>query len=152
MDEYLKFFVPGMPKTKGSMTAYKGGRMLQNVQGSREWGLRVERHARSALSENGSLHPLPEDFLFPPGFAVSLRVDFFLPCPSTVSEPVLARPISQSSGDIDKLLRNILDALQKAKVFANDAQVVEIVSTKEYVQGSGKCGCRIHARETDHLD
>lgn len=42
-------------------------------------------------------------------------------------------PTARSGGDIDKLERNILDALQEAKVLVDDAQVIEVVHHKRYV-------------------
>lgn len=42
-------------------------------------------------------------------------------------------PTARSGGDIDKLERNILDALQEAGVLVDDAQVIEVSHHKRYV-------------------
>lgn len=42
-------------------------------------------------------------------------------------------PTARSGGDIDKLERNILDALQEAGVLVDDAQVIEVSHHKRYL-------------------
>lgn len=41
-------------------------------------------------------------------------------------------PVRRQTGDIDKLARLVLDALQRGGVLADDAQVVELVARKVY--------------------
>lgn len=47
------------------------------------------------------------------------------------------RPVRARTGDVDKLARLVLDALQAAGVLADDAQVVELTVRKEYVGKGG---------------
>jgi Holliday junction resolvase RusA-like endonuclease len=44
-----------------------------------------------------------------------------------------AFPVSHATGDVDKLLRLALDALQDAKVLPDDCQVIETTARKVYV-------------------
>ena len=56
----------------------------------------------------------------------------------TVARPQRPRhrdPITRSSGDIDKHIRSVLDALQDAGVIVDDARVVTVAATKTYVEG-----------------
>lgn len=45
-----------------------------------------------------------------------------------------AYPVGHNTGDVDKLARLVLDALQDAKVLPDDCQVIEVVSRKGYPQ------------------
>lgn len=45
--------------------------------------------------------------------------------------------------DVDKLSRNVLDALTKAGVYEDDCQVNHLVALKEYEHGSVREGVRI---------
>jgi Holliday junction resolvase RusA-like endonuclease len=46
-------------------------------------------------------------------------------------------PVAHGTGDVDKLARLVLDALQDADVLADDAQVVEVLSRKAYPDEGG---------------
>jgi Holliday junction resolvase RusA-like endonuclease len=77
-----------------------------------------------------------------PGEAVGVEVTFTLPRPVShygtgrnerrikPSSPV--HPTPRGTGDVDKLVRLVLDALQDAGVVRDDSQVVEIVARKSY--------------------
>lgn len=45
-----------------------------------------------------------------------------------------ARPVGHNTGDVDKLLRLALDALQDTDVLPDDSAVCEVTSRKAYVQ------------------
>jgi Holliday junction resolvase RusA-like endonuclease len=62
---------------------------------------------------------------------------------STVTRP---RPSSRKGGDIDKLARAILDALQNAGVYVDDAQVVDLHAHTYY---SPTPGVLIQVRDAD---
>lgn len=123
----IEFFVPGVPKTKGSMSSYGGNRLRQSVKGSVEWGKRVQMYAYNALADldwddnSGSLFPSP--------LPVAVHCDFYLPRPLGNTDP---NPTCKSSGDIDKLVRNVFDALQRAGIYEDDSQVVEQSSCKHF--------------------
>lgn len=77
-----------------------------------------------------------------PGEAVGVEVTFTLTRPAShygqgrnaqrVLPSAPAHPTPRGTGDIDKLVRLILDALQDAGVVRDDSQVVEIVARKTY--------------------
>jgi Holliday junction resolvase RusA-like endonuclease len=57
----------------------------------------------------------------------------------TVKPPQRPRnpePITRASGDIDKHIRAVLDALQDAGVIVDDARVTTVTASKAYVGGS----------------
>jgi hypothetical protein len=45
-----------------------------------------------------------------------------------------AQPVGHDTGDVDKLLRVVLDALQKSDVIPDDCAVIEATTRKSYVQ------------------
>ena len=119
-------FVPGRAKTKGSLDfqpgakcrccakceAYKpGGRAVENVRGSKEWRQLVAYEAGRAMAGAGG----------PIEGAVIVVAVFYLPVANVAAARV---------GDVDKLARNVLDALQDAGVYGDDSQVVQLWAAK----------------------
>ena len=131
----LDFWVPGHAKTKGSLeprapkchccTACRGyARMpqLRDTPGSKRWRGLVAYAATQAMRRAPRAWPLKG----PVEMALVYRL--------AVTEEEL---IEQGAGDIDKLERNIFDALQDAGVYANDAQVVRCAHEKVAVVDFG---------------
>lgn len=114
----ITVWVPGVAKTKGSMTVQRGRRLAQSVQGSEEWAELVRRctveRIRIVHGGGGRLAPKP---VIPKGIPVAVRLAFWLPVADVTAE---------RSGDVDKLARNVLDALTKAGAYADDVQVVKL--------------------------
>lgn len=106
--------VPGNPRTKGSVGIQRGRRVVQAVEGSEHWAQMVQRAAELARAR------LAMPTLTGP---VSVHVLYWL----DVADIAVKGP---GSGDLDKLDRNILDALTKARVYGDDVQVVRIVAEK----------------------
>ena len=108
----LSVWVPGKPKTKGSLDVVNARRgkavVRENVVGSKRWRELV-RYSIAGLVAEPVEGPVVVDLLF------------VLP----TDDAAKAR-----SGDIDKLARNILDALQDAGVYRDDAQVIRLVAHK----------------------
>lgn len=117
----LRVWVPGLPKTKGSMESQErrggGRRMVQSVEGSDEWALKMTRAVQQLLA----IEPTPYRG------AVMVTLAFWLP----VADAAAGR-----CGDVDKLERNVLDALTKAGVYGDDVQVTHSPSFK-YPVGAG---------------
>lgn len=109
----INFWVPGHAKTKGSMDHKGRGRMVQNVAGSADWARMVEHEARRAMATGWTSLLLD----------VHVMITYYLPV-------TLEQLIRQGSGDIDKLERNILDAMTKAQVYLDDAQVTQCIHEK----------------------
>jgi Holliday junction resolvase RusA-like endonuclease len=71
---------------------------------------------------------------------VRLEVEFFLKPPATMPK---GRTAPTTYPDVSKLIRSTEDALTSAKVWADDAQVVRLVTGKFYAEPGQPCGARI---------
>jgi len=107
-------WIPGAPKTKGSLEHRGHGQMKESVVGSKQWRMLMAERFRAA---HKGAAPLVG--------GVGVEAYFIMP---TVDVTV-AR-----TGDLDKLLRNVLDALQDAGVVTDDVQVGEIKAVKRAVR------------------
>lgn len=117
-------FVPGWPKTKGSVEAIprrggKGTYVRQSVQGSTEWARLVEDHVKRTFGGTGR----PKRT----GVGVRVVLTYWLPC---YPDQLILKG-ARGNGDIDKLERNVLDALTRGGAYGDDAQVVGVTQTKE---------------------
>jgi len=126
--EVLNFWVPGPPKTKGSLQpraprchccdaceGYVGTPQLRDSVGSSRWRRLVAYQADRAIKAV----PPPER-LFPVLAPVAVDLTFGL----------LGDPVAIGAGDLDKLYRNVLDALTDAGVYQDDVQVVRLSGSK----------------------
>lgn len=120
-------FVPGAPKTKGSLdfipgkkcrccakcnAHLPGGHVAEGVIGSKRWRLLMAEAVRQCQRQlSMTKYDGP----------VTIVAAFYLP---------VASVITPRAGDLDKLLRNALDALEDAKTYGNDVQVVRIITDK----------------------
>ena len=110
----LSFEVRGSAKSKGSLTSFGPGQMVEAVQGSKEWREFVAWIATRAARK-----------------ARWVRVDRPAPCSLYATFSFARRgraehPTTRSTYDADKLARNLLDALQDADVIQDDSQVTEL--------------------------
>jgi Holliday junction resolvase RusA-like endonuclease len=123
--EVLNFWVPGPPKTKGSLTAraprchccpacrgYVGQPQLRDSVGSGRWRKLVAYQAAQAMGQ------LPWGGLIIGPVAVDLTFG------------LLGDPVATGAGDLDKLYRNVLDALTDAGVYKDDVQVMRLSGSK----------------------
>lgn len=132
----LRFNVNGTPKTKGSMR-YVGGRMVEGNHGSKDWRIMVTEAAFAAIGGSGSKRPAGY-----PIEGVPLHIDLMF----RFARPKSRRngyPITRASGDIDKLARNVFDALQDAGVIGDDAQFTSCTVSKAYVDDSTMPGVTV---------
>jgi crossover junction endodeoxyribonuclease RusA len=117
----LRMFVPGIPKSQGSMKALSiGGRarvMHANSPELNAWRSVVSLAAYELWGD----HPLLDE-------AVVVVMDFWLPKPKSLPK----RRIHPITGvDVDKLSRGVLDALTGV-VIRDDVLVVRLVADKHY--------------------
>lgn len=105
----ITVFIPGAAKTKGSMKHVGNGNMVESVAGSTAWKRIMTGLLRSAYQRAYSA---------PYAGPCTVVADVYLDCTAE-------RLIEEGSGDTDKLMRNVMDALQQAGVYLNDAQVVD---------------------------
>lgn len=141
----------GTPATKGSREYKghrpgKGGRMVPILVDSSDktlapWTKAVAQATRDAMT-NVQGSPERADSTGVPGLVeitprppldgpLSVEVTFTVPKPARVKGSP-AWPATRSSGDLDKLLRAVLDAAVKGGAFTDDSRVVEVTAKKVY--------------------
>lgn len=115
----LDVWCPGRPKTKGSLSVVNGSRgVLRDTPASKRWRELMGYAAKHAMAARSMDRMAP---VFPLIGRVGVSAHFLLPVPDAAA----AR-----TGDLDKLLRNLLDALQDVGVYVDDAQVVQVQAAK----------------------
>jgi crossover junction endodeoxyribonuclease RusA len=130
----LRFVVYGGPKTKGSLKHVGRGILVEDHKSSKPWREAVKWAALEAIAAREGTG---EPFAMLSG-PVEVLVVFSFPRPKNAG-PRVTRPATRSSGDVDKLLRNVFDALGDAYVFADDSQVARVVANKAFVgEGSSR--------------
>jgi Holliday junction resolvase RusA-like endonuclease len=100
--------VYGRPAPKGSMRSLGKGRMVESNINVTPW--------RAAICAEALAQPVRHL-----DGALLVRVTLTVPKPKSTRDRA---PITRSSGDVDKHLRCVLDALQDADLIADDARVV----------------------------
>lgn len=127
-------FVPGHAKTKGSMQPLGNGKMVDKPS-SRVWRKLIAERVKSHLAKLGEDHYL---LVLPYGGRVGVRIVSYAQAPKSAKGllGVWAWLIARAGfGDVDKLARNVLDALScedpdDAHLIADDSQVVDLYSHK----------------------
>jgi Holliday junction resolvase RusA-like endonuclease len=116
----LDVFIPGAPKSKGSLTA-QGKRMVENVAGSKQWRMLMAHRLRQAWHQGD--HLAAEAGLNVP-LDGPVRVDacFYLP---VADEKALITKGARGNYDKDKLERNLYDAMTDAGIWRDDSQAVD---------------------------
>ena len=110
-------WVPGAAKTKGSMVARPNGSMRESVVGSSAWRALMAQAVRDDIARRcAGKNAMTgfDDFKGEPyPGAVSVTVVAYLAQPQTPRflDSLWYWPIWERAGDLDKLVRNVLDAL-----------------------------------------
>lgn len=119
-------FVPGVPAPKGSLRHVGGGRMIEQVKASAPWRERVNERIREAAELQEYTHTKAE--------AVEVSLRFIVPRPANAKRRLW--PFTRGSGDVDKLSRNVLDAISDTRkapgVLRDDSCVVSLHASKHY--------------------
>jgi len=126
----IRLWIPGHPRTKGSLDERH-----QDTPQSKKWRQLMAQALRYERERIG----MPTA---PKGIAVAVSAKFFLPTGDAVTP---------NSGDLDKLLRNLLDAGTDAGVWADDVQVVRILSDK-VAAGDGPQGLALAVWAPDPVE
>lgn len=110
--------VYGTPAPKGSLKCIGGrGRhqLIENNERTAPW--------RKRVAEAGRALKIPEPLEGP----IGVEIVFTIELPASVKPASRPWPIrrSKAGGDIDKLVRVVLDGLEDAGVYKDDAQVCE---------------------------
>lgn len=159
-------FVSGAAKTKGSMEVRNRatGAMKESVVGSSRWralmaqAVRTERQRRACTGGSGGMacdHRPPFACAKPAPWAgaVTVHVLAYLTCPRR-GDDVHAHnhyPIWYQAGDLDKIVRNVLDALgtksdnpkMNGGAIVDDNLVCRIVAEKRVADDRRPAGVRI---------
>ncbi len=119
----VQFFVPGIPKPKGSMRAFKSATtnrviLINDSKGTKPWQETVSAIAR-------------EHCKIPFSTPVFLYLEFTMPKPK---KPKFSKPGVKP--DLSKLLRCVEDALSKI-VYVDDALVVGVTLKEIYGKETG---------------
>jgi len=145
-------WVPGNPRTKGSLTA-KGGYAKDTVQSSR-WRALMAEQVRRDIAQRITSAQLT-GVAAPYEGAVDVELVAFLAVPSAAS--VAETPaIWHNAGDVDKLARNVLDAIaadarsaiMNGGAIVNDNQVIRLVAEK-YAAAPGEQGLWLRVETVD---
>lgn len=117
-------FIPGVPKPQGSKTSgvnRQTGKTFvrEDNKGTKPWRKRM---VEALQDEHGK--PWHR---FDSAVWVSLRFVFLRPR----SHDASSLPTSKALGDVDKLTRNVLDALTQAGVITDDKYVIELRSVQK---------------------
>lgn len=133
----VQFRVFGEPVPQGSKTARAVGNravMWEANPRSREWREQISQAAWAAAEGQST------------GEAVEVMAVFYLPKPKSVR-----RWHATKTYDIDKLCRNLLDAIGGAKgvasIIVNDSQVVDLYARKVWANDNNPPGVWVYVRE-----
>lgn len=137
----LNVWVAGKPRPKGSWRAIKGKHgkvvMLPSNPDAKVWEKRVQDAASAIYHAEGERAPMAGEIFVNARFYISRPKSHYRA--SGELKPIIRElgPITRGTGDVDKLPRAILDALQKAGVFADDSQVTDLISRKRWANTGG---------------
>lgn len=148
-------FVPGAAKTKGSMEIRNRatGAMKESVVGSSRWRALMAQAVRDDLERRRRIWTMatgnPDAALPYPG-AVSVTVEAYL-TPPYDRDSWWARPVWNRAGDLDKIVRNVLDALGSTSknpkmnggAIVDDNLVCRIAASKFVADRQHDAGVRI---------
>lgn len=144
LDHELVITIPGRAAPKGSMTCIgRRGRVLHVVIEDDKNGNKAAWRNTIALEVK---RKWPADQRAIAGQPIGAEITFTLERPKghygtgrnagkVKPAYVAAFPTGHSTGDVDKLLRLVLDALQDAELLDDDCAVVEAIARKTYVDG-----------------
>lgn len=135
----IRFRVAGHPRTKGSMKVItprgKKPIMIEEVTHSKPWRTRIRSEIFAQCPDTrGTIPKVTAVYAGP----VEVRVTFLYERKVTEKTGAVwpshdqPWPISPDLGDLDKLTRNLLDAMQDAGVIVNDSQVVALRCCKAW--------------------
>lgn len=149
-----QFGVYGRPRTKGSLNVYcmKNAthkvRVEEETKDSSLWRARVAKAAQNhMMATTGGLWNVDH--------AVSVRALFVFPRQESVNGGVVPShdtpwPTDITIGDVDKLARNILDAMEDAHLYRNDRLVAQLLVEKTWATDELPVGVTIRVAHVSH--
>lgn len=143
----LNVFVPGRPRPKGSLDFVTASHVREANRHAKPWLKTVEAACRRMVASQAGR---PGRWLWLEGYPfdgpVTVTTRFLFGRPAA---PEFSVPATTATGDLDKLNRNVFDALTAARVYVDDSRVVELVSSARYCEPGVQQGVRITVRSWD---
>lgn len=125
--------VPGKPLPKGSLKHIGNGRMIEQTK-VKTWMKDIRTHITDAYGVDAPLFEVP----------VMAILEFRFPRPLAAKNRLY--PHMRSVGDIDKLARAVLDALQP-QILVDDSLVVVLTAAKYYETAEEPAGVNVIIKE-----
>ena len=126
----LDLFVAGRPRTKGSLKVItpRGRKplLVEDHALSKPWRIKVIKAIRAK-------YPHPPAVANPVDVYLTFHFERLGPQARTQDWPMVNAGVN-AIGDLDKLERNVLDAMEDAGVYVNDCQVVQLNTRKQWTQ------------------
>lgn len=146
----LTVWVGGRARTKGSMRHQGAGRMVEQVKGSSAWRAQVVETVVRTLG--GSFGPSgPSGWWEAACGPVAASLTVYLPRPASLRQASAGLrwdwPISIYDGDLDKLERNVGDALTDTGVIKDDSQIVHWSAWKLWAPEVDQVGALVNLVE-----
>lgn len=130
----LSVWIQGKARPKGSLDLMDGGRVKENNPASTPWRKHVVNVLRKHLAAAGSFGlTLGTLESWPIDVPVGVRLRFLFVRPANAKFDL---PGTRATGDVDKLTRNVLDALTDAGVIVDDALVCDLDVNARYTPGA----------------
>lgn len=118
---FVEFTTHGVPVPQGShrtTVTPRGVRIFDDNKNLAGWKNAVAWSAKAGMGGQA-----------PSDLPIELTIDFVLPVPNSREGQLW--PLEQRTGDLDKLVRAVLDAMT-AIVYKDDSQVVRMLAMKRY--------------------
>jgi Holliday junction resolvase RusA-like endonuclease len=143
--DVISFEVGGIPVTQGSVRAIlpRGSAQPIVVQGSSAKARKSLDGWRSDIASQARAWTEGHPGFVPLVGPVQLKLSFHLVRPTSHPKTRRTWPVGKNSGDLDKLVRAVFDALTGV-LFIDDGQVVGLVTSKDYSPAPG-CSVRLRA-------
>jgi hypothetical protein len=149
-------FVPGRPRPKGSMRCMGAAHhMEEDNPESKPWRRRM---AVALVGDRDFRRGGGSRDVKPYGLAVDVSVvAFFEPSGAAACGARMAPTSTYDGGDVDKLARNVLDALQDSAhgspaVLADDSQVIGLFSEAVFTDRAGEQGIWIRVTTVEDAE
>lgn len=136
----VSFSSQGNPTPQGSHRSVMTGqgiRIFDDNKNLSGWKNAVAWSAKAAMGSR-----------IPSVLPIELIIDFVLPVPSKREGQLW--PLEQRTGDLDKLVRAIMDAMTSI-VYKDDTQVVRLLAMKRYSSPTRSIGATVSAYEIPSL-
>jgi Holliday junction resolvase RusA-like endonuclease len=119
----------GDPAPQGSKRHVGGGRLIESSKRLPSWRTAVKDATDAAVARRIMDDGAPD---LPLDGPVVAEITVTVARPKSAPKTRITWPQTRSSGDLDKLVRGILDALDQGGAIADDSRVVELTARKVY--------------------